>query len=452
MRRRAPSLPSLVLGLLLAAPLAACSSSSFEVAQGDLDAGVDATNVTPDGTSDASTDAPPVVADPCAGKPDGTKCSSLAGFLCVGGVCSPSRCGDRYVDLAASEECDDGNDDPNDGCHLCRWLCESDAECADGSTCNGVETCDLAEHVCKPGTPQPKGTTCTLPGGGAGVCNGPTCAKAGCGDGSLGMGEQCDDGNVVDGDGCDADCTWSCASNADCDDGDVCNGVETCDLGKHVCTKTAPLACDDGKSCTKDACDPKLGCQNVPIDEDGDGFSCEKDCNDGDPSVYVGAPELCDGKDNDCDGTKDEPPVVKAVCFPDADGDGFGVKGGAFEACICPTGTTVNAPDPADCSDGNASVHPKQSSSFGFPYCAEPSKDGGCARTSFDYDCSGVEEKKWTRLFPSSGCAVLSLTSCAGEGWQGSVPACGAEGTYVTCVRNALGCKPSEAKLRQECR
>jgi hypothetical protein len=41
-------------------------------------------------------------------------------------------------------------------------------------------------------------------------------------------------------------------------------------------------------------------------DADGDGVLCALDCDDGDASVHPGAEDVCDGLDNDCDGTIDE--------------------------------------------------------------------------------------------------------------------------------------------------
>jgi hypothetical protein len=41
--------------------------------------------------------------------------------------------------------------------------------------------------------------------------------------------------------------------------------------------------------------------ENDEVDADHDSYGAAQDCNDADPNVYPGAPEVCeDGVDNDC--------------------------------------------------------------------------------------------------------------------------------------------------------
>ena len=95
------------------------------------------------------------------------------------------------------------------------------------------------------------------------------------------------------------------------------------------------------------------GSTETALDEDGDGFPADEDCNDGQAAVNPGATEICDGVDNDCDGVVDE--GVGDVFFTDSDGDGFGAPGTEVEACAAPFGTVPNADD---CDDADAGVHP----------------------------------------------------------------------------------------------
>ena len=124
-----------------------------------------------------------------------------------------------------------------------------------------------------------------------------------CGDGVVDEdeGEECDDGNDIDGDGCDSDCTWSCRIGADCDDGNPCNGKETCDADDtHTCLPGENAEggkwCDDGLFCTLvdecdgegscigigDPCDVVLDCiESVTCFEEADAYACRYDIVEG---------------------------------------------------------------------------------------------------------------------------------------------------------------------------
>jgi len=76
------------------------------------------------------------------------------------------------------------------------------------------------------------------------------------------------------------------------------------------------------------------------------------DCDDNNNAIYPFATEVCDGVDNDCDGSTDE--NVKNTYYADNDGDGYGA-GAPILACSQPANTSLNN---TDCNDGASSIHP----------------------------------------------------------------------------------------------
>lgn len=141
---------------------------------------------------------------------------------------------------------------------------------------------------------------------------------AACGSKSaLVVGGEADSGPMVDGatdsgtrDSAMDTGSMACGSDAECDDGLFCTGVEACVMGR--CASGTPVACvppPDG--CFVGECDEVLReCSFVPVDADGDRHLPEAcggdDCDDTDPTVFGGAPEICDYQDNDCNADVDE--------------------------------------------------------------------------------------------------------------------------------------------------
>ncbi len=90
-------------------------------------------------------------------------------------------------------------------------------------------------------------------------------------------------------------------------------------------------------------------------DADGDGTPSVYDCNEGNPDVNPNADEICDGIDNDCDGSVDQGAVDATTWFADVDLDGFGDAATSVEDCAQPTGFVA---DSSDCDDTQDDTFP----------------------------------------------------------------------------------------------
>lgn len=149
-------------------------------------------------------------------------------------------------------------------------------------------------------------------------------------------------------------------SNPDAD-GDGFAACFDCNDGDASIRPGAPELCD-GKpnDClsVSDWSQPTWRYSTTPdneIDSDHDGYAgCQGDCAPYDASVHPGAPEICDYKDNNCDGTIDE--GVRTTYYLDGDADGYGTSTTSSGcATTAPAGWALRA---GDCNDGNAAIHP----------------------------------------------------------------------------------------------
>ena len=102
------------------------------------------------------------------------------------------------------------------------------------------------------------------------------------------------------------------------------------------------------------ACTPEISLnEKEETDKDGDGFHAEDDCADFDATIHPDAIEICDGIDQNCNGTIDEGALI--WYYVDSDQDGYGNPSTRLEDCSPPQGTVSNA---TDCNDLNPLVNP----------------------------------------------------------------------------------------------
>eukprot|EP00899_Mesostigma_viride_P021639 jgi/Mesvir1/29477/Mv25115-RA.1 len=324
--------------------------------------------------------------------------------------------------------------------------CRSNADCDDGLYCNGPETCD-SNGNCQPGIPP-----------------------------------SCDDNVACTDDTCAED-TDSCAhtpQNWRCQDGSFCNGRELCDPVAG-CQAGAPADCDDGVSCTVDACDDSLGgCVNTPDHAQCDnGLFCDgRETCDPTAGCLAGAPPSCeDGVActvDSCDELRDsclhvaddlhcrdgvfcngqETCDPEAGCLPGATiscDDGVACT---FDSCDEPADACVNAPNSKFCDDGQFCNGPEVCNPFagcqpGTPpdcsdgiSCTDDSCDESadlCVNAPDDFQCDdGLFFVMGGRRVMSFSGAGMARTRIAGTGF-------GARRTIATRSRTAVTTHSSSA-------
>ncbi len=264
-------------------------------------------------------------------------CSNESGkTVCVKN--ESSRCGDGRI--TGDEVCDDGNDESGDGCSAdCLSIEENftcpvegmdciPAGCGDGNPDEG-EDCDdgtfnidYAEsdgycsnschpaHYCGDGlvdaVDKLNGEECDAGSEDKSAeymgCSASCKIVNFCGDGKKTHAEQCDDGNLVSGDGCSENCTME--ENYICilqDGKSVCSPIN-CGNGVLDASET----CDDGNRVSGDGC--SANCQlekGYALVDDGNGGKVIKlICGDGIiQNVLTG--EECGENDNNCEACDD---------------------------------------------------------------------------------------------------------------------------------------------------
>ncbi|MFT4974381.1 MAG: hypothetical protein ACI8S6_000263 [Myxococcota bacterium] len=230
------------------------------------------------------------------------------------------------------------------------------------------------------------------------------------------------------------------ANGAIDEDGDGFAVGDDCDDADAAVNPDAEEICDEiDNNCDGDI-DAGLGL-TIYSDNDGDGYgnagssatSCEipdgyaadgGDCDDADSDVYPGAPEYCNGLDEDCDDIADNDALDARAYYVDSDGDDVGDSSTEVVSCVRPSGYVEVA---GDCDDTNDDIFPGNSE-------ACDGIDNDCDKTTTDLNSVSFADRggsitDLTEIFNSGTSSYParyyverpgSITFCGGS-WKGAL-------------------------------
>jgi hypothetical protein len=271
--------------------------------------------------------------------------------------CTPSGLSDCDAPVPAAEDCDGIDND------------------CDGKTDDGFPDCD-ADGMADCVDPDLDGDGVLEDGDGDGVPGSHPCAqgyKTGCDDNCPKCGYRNPEQEDTNGDGI-GDLCDPCVGDKDLDGFSACLDCDDLDPKVHPGAVESCNGKDDDCDGVTDPEDAN-GCKVFYKDQDGDGYGLDTavrclckaegaytaqvggDCDDVHPTAHPDGIEVCNGIDDDCDGTIDGPGLPGCVAYYlDADGDGYG--DGKQWKCYCGPFGGYTTPEKGDCDDANPATHP----------------------------------------------------------------------------------------------
>jgi hypothetical protein len=218
---------------------------------------------------------------------------------------------------------------------------------------------------------------------------------------------------------CSSDCEAPTAYYSDADGdgfGNNSNAIYTCTPDPSLITDNTD--CNDADATINTAaveicydlidnnCDTQID-EGCIVDADGDGFTSDVDCNDGDPNINPSAAELCDLIDNNCNTILDEGFDQDGDGFTSCNGDCDDSNPSVFIGASCDDGNPNSSSDviQADCSCAGA-IGDDPSSAF----TADPTT--GCLDITVDPTTYTI-----STVVAAPGCAGNSVGSENPDVW-----------------------------------